>query len=106
MQKDIKIEVKLFVRFPFVVILLNLNLKTIRSGNLSPSMKAEKFFSMGILTTLCVDALSTWWEKKEQDSGSKKELSSKIISGRGEAVKFRPLRSEWGDTELALVANI
>ena len=40
--------------------------------NLSPSMKAEKLFSMGILTTLCVDALSTWWEKKEQDSGSKK----------------------------------
>ena len=36
----------------------------------------------------------------------KKELFSKIISGRGEAVKFRPLRSEWGDTELAFVANI
>ena len=53
-------------------------------------MKAEKLFSMGIPTTLCVDALSTWWEKKEQDSGSKKKLSSKIISGRGEAVKFGP----------------
>ena len=69
-------------------------------------MKAEKLFSMGIPTTLCVDALSTWWEKRKQDSGSKKKLSSKIISGRGEAVKFRLLRSEWGDIELAFAANI
>ena len=36
----------------------------------------------------------------------KKELISKIISGRGEAVKFSPLRSEWGDTELAFAANV
>ena len=40
-------------------------------------MKAEKLFSMGIPTTLCVDVLSTWWEKKEQDSGSKKNYPLK-----------------------------